>query len=166
MNNKKIKGNTFIEDSYCGLYCGACEILLAYKKAMEHNTVADWDNLPEEFSDHINKAEVKCLGCKTDTVFAGCRRCQIRSCAREKGVEYCIDCECYPCELINQMKVRLEAVKNILPHTSAIIGNLKDIQKMGRKDWLKYQKELWSCPTCSARLSWYQRKCTQCNQKA
>lgn len=158
-----MKEISFIEDSYCGLYCGACEILLAYKKAIANNEIADWDDLPGEFSEYITKAEVKCLGCKTDTVFEGCRRCPIRSCAREQGVEYCIDCECYPCELINQMKERLIAVKAILPHTAGIIGNLEDIKKMGRKAWLKYQQELWSCPNCGTRFSWYQKTCTKCS---
>jgi len=163
MSLNDIKANEIIEDSYCGLYCGACEILLAYKKAMELNKTAAWEDLPKEFSNHITEDEVKCLGCKTDTVFAGCQRCPIRSCAREKGVEYCIECEFYPCELINQMKEQLIRIKSILPHTSGIIGNLKEIRKMGRTAWLTYQKKLWSCPTCGTKYSWYNKKCKECN---
>ncbi|MFO7660165.1 MAG: DUF3795 domain-containing protein [Candidatus Cloacimonadaceae bacterium] len=164
MNRNDIKACDVLEDSYCGLYCGACEILIAYTKALELNRGVTWEDLPKEFSSYITEAEVKCLGCKTETVFEGCQRCPIRSCAREKGVEYCIDCEFYPCDLINQMLEQLIRIKSVLPHTSGIIGNLEEIKKMGRVAWLKHQKKLWSCPTCGSRFSWYQNKCTTCRK--
>jgi hypothetical protein len=149
-------------DSYCGLYCGACEILVAYLEAEKQGTTARWDDLPIEMTSMIPEAEVRCHGCKSDIVFAGCRRCPMRSCARDKQVDFCIECEEYPCSLIDEMKAAIEKIKDAMPHATSIINNLEDIKKLGKDAWLQKQKEIWSCPACGARLSWYQSTCRQC----
>jgi len=158
------KMKKFIEDSYCGLFCGACEIMLAYKKAKKAKTEAKWDELPKEFTDFIPKAEVKCYGCKTDDVFIGCKGCGIRDCAREKGVEFCFECNEYPCRLTNEMKKAVRKYKKIMPHATAIIGNLEDIRSKGKKVWLSEQKKLWSCPDCGERFGWYHKACSKCGR--
>ena len=48
----------FRYDSYCGLYCGACEIIKAYQKELAIGAKARWEDLPEQFRKYIKEAEV------------------------------------------------------------------------------------------------------------
>jgi len=152
----------FIEDSYCGLFCGACEIMLAYKKSLNTNSEAKWEDIPKEFTDHISEGEIRCRGCKTDDVYIGCKGCQIRVCAIGKGVEFCTDCVEYPCQITEAFKRAIVEYKKVLPHTEAIIGNLSEIKESGREKWISDQAKLWSCTKCGERFGWYQKKCGKC----
>ncbi len=150
------------EDSYCGLYCGACEILVAYLKAESENRKAEWSELPTELTSTMPEKEIRCLGCKSGTVFEGCLQCPIRPCARDKQVDSCADCDQYPCRIINEMKAIIEKIKQTKPHTTSIISNLEEIREQGKAAWMQQQKKLWTCPVCGARLSWYRTECQQC----
>jgi len=64
-----------------------------------------------------------CDGCKTKTgrLFSGCKKCQIRKCAREKGVENCAHCSEYACEKLEKFfvtyleaKTRLDVIRSTL----------------------------------------------------
>ena len=77
----------FKYDTYCGLYCGACDIMAAFKKSTVENTKPQWEDLPVEFRKNIpagKAADIICYGCKSDTVFIGCSKCLIRKCAKKK----------------------------------------------------------------------------------
>ncbi len=157
--------NDYYEDSYCGLFCGACEILNAHKRSLETGEEPVWDAFPEPIKNHIKPAKIECLGCKSDVVFEGCRKCQIRECARNYGVEFCSDCSNYPCGLVRNMKKGVDSLKKSLPHVRFIINNLEDITKEGKTAWLTAQNEYWKCENCSMRLTWYQEKCPECGLK-
>lgn len=121
------------EDSYCGLYCGACEVLVAHLNAKERGKAARWEDLPPFLVQNMPEAEAVCHGCKTDTVFAGCRGCPMRNCAREKQVEFCFECEEYPCAIIHEMKEAIDRIKETKPHTASIFGNLKISANRGKR---------------------------------
>jgi hypothetical protein len=57
-------------DSYCGLYCGACFIMTAYRQKRT-------DCIPDEWVSPIHDMEIKCHGCKSELVFENCRGCGI-----------------------------------------------------------------------------------------
>jgi hypothetical protein len=151
--------------SYCGLYCGACEIMKACRKELTTGVKARWEDLPEQFRDNIGKADLVCQGCTTDTVFQGCRGCAIRSCAREKKVESCILCPEYPCSLVSQRKTHLDRIGKNLPHTRVIFRNLDTVREKGMEEWLKERERDWKCPQCGAGFSWYQETCDQCGRE-
>lgn len=160
----------FRYDSYCGLYCGACDILAAYKNGLETGAAPQWSELPPEFANNLpfnaQKAEIKCYGCKTDTVFAGCSKCFIRKCARKKvGIETCLDCERYPCYRVKIMGFakKLLKIEAKLPHLKAIVPNLEVIRNKGVQFWLEEQRGKWQCPHCGKRLSWYRPSCPDRN---
>jgi hypothetical protein len=81
-------------DSYCGLYCGACDILRCYEKGHESKFVSLWTELTLKAflkSQGANYSgdddlKLKCLGCKSDDVFIVCRSCKIRECAISKNL--------------------------------------------------------------------------------
>jgi hypothetical protein len=141
----------FNYDSYCGNYCGACEILNAYKNGTGNEIAALWGASPEE---------IKCLGCKTGTVFKNCTLCGIRKCAMEKGVQHCVSCGEFPCRILESGKSLVDQ----LPHLKAIPQNMRTIKKKGAKYWLREQEAKWRCPDCGAPFSWYKEKCSGCGR--
>jgi predicted RNA-binding Zn-ribbon protein involved in translation (DUF1610 family) len=134
-------------DTYCGLYCGACPVLVANQKG----TV---DELAREFE--ANPAELVCAGCKSDTLAPFCADCRFIPCAREKGVEFCVGCDEYPCERLTEFRDDKWA------HHSVITKNLDRLKEVGLEAWLAEQDKRWSCPTCGARFAWYDEECRDC----
>ena len=84
----------FNPDTYCGIYCGACSIVMRSETGRTDGFAACLGSVPKE--------ELACGGCKSDTVYAGCSTCSLRHCAREKGVAHCIDCTDYPCKIYSK----------------------------------------------------------------
>jgi DNA mismatch repair ATPase MutS len=151
-----------IKDSYCGLYCGACEILNAFLRQLNSGIEAQWEQLPKEISTHIAKDEIKCYGCKSDIVFAGCSKCKIRECAKQNSIDYCYECNRYPCTNISDMQTNLKQMENAMPHTKAIISNMEIIKKIGKRKWIESQELYWKCSHCGTSTTWYQRECFDC----
>lgn len=151
--------------SYCGLYCGACEIIKAYQKELATGVKARWKDLPEQFRKYIKEAEVVCHGCKSGTVFAGCRGCAVRACAREKNVETCIKCNDYPCPHTKHLADLVLKVNEFLPHCKVMLRNLEFLKDHTDEEWLQQQKKRWECPGCGTPFSWYQEKCSQCGKE-
>ncbi|MFZ5645635.1 MAG: DUF3795 domain-containing protein [Bacillota bacterium] len=146
--------SNFNYDSYCGIYCGACSILKAYQTGIK-------DKFASFMSDEIG-FELRCHGCKTDTVFENCANCKSRSCAINKKVERCIDCSDFPCDIVNS-----DELKNILdklPHLKTILNNIGTIKNIGVNKWLEDQDKKWKCPDCQTDFSWYTTKCSKCGK--
>ncbi len=141
-------------DSYCGLYCGACSVLKAYETGHKDEMALFW-------SDEAG-LELKCHGCKSDTVFINCANCRIRNCAINKKIERCIECQEFPCNLMNADEMKLFLDK--LPHLNTIANNLTTIKKFGVNHWLKEQDDQWKCPQCQTGFSWYAANCSKCGR--
>jgi len=153
---------SFIEDSFCGLRCGACEILVAYRKGRENGSAPKWSDLPRPLRDYIPPADIVCQGCKTDKVFAGCRGCRVRECARERNVEACVVCPDFPCHRVEQLRALIPGIKDRLPHTVTIFGDTETARDRGYEAWAEAQRARWTCPACGAPFTWYQERCRGC----
>lgn len=101
----------------------------------------------------------ECLGCKVDHPDHHSPDCTFMACAREKGVEFCSECEEYPCTALREFNDDKWA------HHSTILPNLETIRSKGHEAWLEEQKKRWSCPSCGAGFTWYDKQCTSCKQK-
>ena len=134
-------------DTYCGLYCGACPVLVANRKG----TV---DELAKKIE--TDPAELVCAGCKSDTRKDSRADCEFALCALEKGVEFCCDCGEYPCKRLTDFR------DDEWAHHSAVIKNLDRLKEIGLEAWLAEQNERWTCPACGARFDWYDEKCPDC----
>ena len=137
-------------DTYCGLNCGACPVGLANDRGDTGriNAMAEeWGRLAEE---------LVCGGCKTDKTAVFCTDCRMRLCAREKGLEFCVDCDDFPCSTISDFR------NDEAPHHSVVLRNLELIGKLGVKTWLENEARRWSCPECGTRFHWYSETCEEC----
>ena len=155
----------FNPGSYCGLYCGACDIVAAYKRELETGVPARWEDLPAPMRDNIPPASLICRGCKTESLYEGCRGCGIRACAAEKEVEACNFCSEYPCQLVKERIQAVERMKGVLPHCAVMFENLDSLKENGLAHWLEEQSKKWSCPDCGAPFTWYQEKCEKCGRE-
>ncbi len=134
-------------DSFCGLYCGACEIFLARRKGLLGELAEKWGR---------EKSEILCHGCKTEIVSIYCRSCSIKACVGEKKLQYCFQCRLFPCKKLLDFK------NDQHPHHSIVFRNLELIKNLGAKQWLEEQERRWQCQGCNNPFSWYDDHCSSC----
>jgi hypothetical protein len=140
-------------DAYCGLNCGACPVGRA-------NESGDTDLLAKMAEDWgRNAGDLICEGCKAEITADFCSRCGMRLCAREKGLEFCIECSDYPCWVLSAFR------NDDAPHHSMVLRNLEQIRNLGVEGWLEAQAARWSCPVCGKRFGWYDETCEGCGGK-
>ncbi len=137
-------------DSFCGLYCGACDIFLARRKGTLPELARKWGRTARDLT---------CPGCKTEIVSIYCRECSIKACAREKKLDYCFQCSLFPCEELVNFN------NDQHPHHSIVLHNLALIREKGLGEWLGEQEKRWQCPNCNTAFSWYDSKCPACGGK-
>jgi len=114
--------------TYCGLTCHKCSIYLATreqdpkKKRQMRAEIARKIN--ELYNENLKAEDVTdCDGCLTEIgrLFSGCKKCEIRKCARGKAIENCAYCSEYACEKLEKFfatdpdaKARLDAIRSSL----------------------------------------------------
>jgi hypothetical protein len=138
-----VRGDIFMEfilEGYCGLYCGACPDLLETKAGTAQN---------------------KCCGCKSKINNPGwCSKCNLKACAKDKKIEFCFQCNEYPCE---KLKYFINDIN--YPYHKEVPHYMKMIEKEGKDIWLEKMKRRWSCPKCNTSISWWQQSCPGCGEK-
>ncbi len=134
-------------DSYCGLYCGACPILVANVKGEVEAKAKEWEMVA---------ADIVCHGCKSRVTANICADCVMKLCARDRGFDFCVECEDYPCGSIQTFQ------RDRFPHHTLIAVNLETIRDRGVAAWLDEQKERWSCSACGTLFTWYEEECQSC----
>jgi hypothetical protein len=95
---------------YCGLDCERCPVFVATVKndnALRRETAEQWSKLLGEYlaarlgRSQLDPSEMTCHGCRSTSLFIGCSVCEIRSCARGRGLGSCAHCSAYDvCELL------------------------------------------------------------------
>ena len=135
----------------CGLYCGACNLFIATMEdpARLKKLSARWQ-FPED--------EMKCGGCRSDTRGPYCRRCKMSACAAEKGIDFCMECEEYPCDDLKQFQSER-------PHRIELWDDLQRIETVGHRQWLKEIREHYTCMDCGTVNSAYDLKCRRCGKE-
>ncbi|MBN1551194.1 DUF3795 domain-containing protein, partial [bacterium] len=116
---------TYRLDAYCGLYCGACPVLIANKTGTVEAAAAQWKVKPEQ---------IVCHGCKSDMVSHFCTDCTFKKCAEKKGIDFCHQCDDFPCEALTVFR------NDAYPHHSIIFRNLEQLREVGLDRWLELQK--------------------------
>ena len=125
--------------AYCGLYCGACPILL--------QTLA-------------GEGEQRCQGCKSAVNAEYCATCALKDCARQKGIAFCGECG----ELEGCAKMAKFAADTTWLNQRGVLVNLETIKHIGLATWLEEQGERWRCAACGRAYSWWHETCPQCGQ--
>jgi hypothetical protein len=132
----------------CGLFCPGCWIYIAHSESQEkRREIAEFFRIPVE--------ALYCEGCRAEVRYRYCATCRMFACAREKGIDFCIECEDYPCADLKEF----QAAK---PHRSEIFKNLSRIREVGYEKWFAEMVQYYSCPQCGTVNSAYDQTCRKC----
>ncbi len=127
--------------SYCGLYCGACP---SYQKKT-------------------------CLGCRSNNKKQNRISkwgCKIRRCCIElKKIQYCGDCEDFPCKEIERKLINSHPGDARFNYRHKITDNMEEIAKLSLEKWSKEQEILWTCQDCGQPLMFYYNQCSSCGKE-
>lgn len=142
----------------CGLYCGACSILLAGRRGDQALLRQIAEVLTVQQGQPIQAKDLICTGClSTGSVAVVCRHCEIRACALRRGFRRCGECPDLPCE-------RLVAFsRDGLPHHGEVLENILHQRRIGLDSWIEEQHRRWRCPGCGEGIDWYAGHCYRCN---
>ena len=132
----------------CGLYCEACTLFIATKE-----DPARLKGLAARFQ--LSEEAMKCHGCRAAKRGPYCQTCKMFACATERGIEFCSECEDYPCNDLKQFQSER-------PHRIELWDDLARIRDIGYKPWLKEVKGNYTCPKCQSINSAYDLKCRKC----
>jgi hypothetical protein len=106
-----------------------------------------------------------CLGCPSENTTQKRTSkwgCKIRTCCyEEKQINCCGHCSQFPCDTINKKLINSHAGETAFKYRHEISENITKFRELGVKEYLQYQKERWSCPSCGGTVTFYHYKCSQ-----
>jgi len=117
----------------CGMNCSVCYVHLKKKKP--------------------------CLGCwgQEDSKPEHCRKCQIKTCATEREIDFCSSCLTFPCAIIKRLDKSYRQRYGV-----SLIENALRLKMMGAERYLSEEREKWTCPDCGGIVSLHDRVCSDC----
>ena len=128
---------------YCGLYCPGCG---AYQATA---TGAGVEYKPGSFT--------TCRGCNSAEVSIWCSDCEIKNCARKRGLRYCLECEEFPCE-----KARGFMDDPEYPYHKDVPELMTRLREVGLEAWADEQSRKWVCRSCGSDFDWFMKSCPGC----
>jgi hypothetical protein len=104
-------------------------------------------------------------GMKRKHICPGCRisdkNCAFikKHCAKasKKEVNYCFECDDFPCELLEKLDKRYRE-----EYKMSMIDNLNFIKENGIDEFLKLQEEKYKCDECDGVICVHTGKCYEC----
>ena len=132
----------------CGLYCGVCAILIADR---DNNTKFK-ERLTGVYG--VTADQIQCQGCLSDELFVYCQSCPIRSCAIEKGIEGCHQCDDFPCQFIDDFP--LPVGKKV------ILRAIPTWRELGTERWMEEEEKRYHCPHCGYAVFRGVQRCRNC----
>ena len=126
--------------TYCGLWCELCaeraripQQAKALQQAMIEEGWPFWGHTVPgfiEFWEFLERlhADGGCSGCRAG---GGFPQCQIRLCARERGLELCSECFDFPCDHVEALGARYPT----------LIADNRRLRSVGLERWLNEQEE-------------------------
>ena len=117
----------------CGLDCFNCQFFLASDNAEALEIV---EKISEEYNMPLDV--MMCDGCRSHDgkiplqkhLFGTDHKCAAYECSKAKGVQFCGECEDFPCDNLHPYADKAET----LPHNTKVF-NLCLINKMGLEKW-------------------------------
>lgn len=76
-------------------------------------------------------------------------------CARQKGIEFCGECEEFPC-------AEIKTFQALKPHRIDLWQSHQRIKEVGYEQWAGEMSEHYACPICHTLNSAYDLVCRKC----
>ena len=110
-----------------------------------------------------------CLGCATDskeqerTSKWGCK---IRNCCYKiEEKNFCIDCSQFPCKKYRNKLLDTHQGDPKYKYRHEIPEIFERMKEIGIHNYLKFQKQRWSCPECGGMVHFYHYICSKCGKE-
>lgn len=132
----------------CGLFCEACSLYIGTTE-----DEARLKMIAQRFNEKVE--DMRCLGCRSDTLGSHCRNCAFKDCATEKGINFCSECESFPCGLLKDFQGKA-------PHRIELWKDLDSAKKLSIEEWTTQMKAKYRCNSCHTINSSYDIKCRKC----
>lgn len=105
-----------------------------------------------------------CPGCRGDDSVKqiSILSCRIKNCDRIKSgkAKFCIGCEKLPCARLKQLDKRYRT-----KYGMSMIENLKSIETSGIRNFIRGEKQKWTCPQCGELVCVHKPQCLTCGRK-
>jgi hypothetical protein len=147
MGLKKIKNHKLF--AYCGLYCSSCSVFIASQEDPARLQI---------IANKMNRSveETRCNGCRSEKLSSYCLNCDLKICAISKGIDFCSECNDYPCS-------KLKSFQKKMPHRSELFDSLDYVKNNSIEKWEEKMIQDFSCPKCGKINSPYFINCKKCN---
>jgi hypothetical protein len=121
----------------CGINCGTCVAFFGYTMSGK-------------------KRKHSCDGCWTRKNPCAFIKKNCKKLANKK-IDYCFECNDFPCNVLEKLDYQYKE-----KYGMSLIENLKEIQRKGITEYLKYEEERWRCPSCEGVICVHNKKCYSC----
>jgi hypothetical protein len=136
----------------CGLFCRSCSLFIGTTEDPER-----LEGIAKRFGQPVEAC--KCYGCRSEKRSFYCENlCHMAPCAAEKGLEFCGECEAYPCEELKKFQAER-------PHRIELWESLERIAEVGYAQWFEEKMAHYSCPDCGTINSAYDMACRACGRE-
>ncbi len=133
----------------CGLFCPSCTIYIASTE-----DPARLKALAVRFG--VSETSLECHGCRSEKRASYCENhCKMTRCAAEKGIDFCGQCDEYPCS-------ELKTFQSQMPHRAELWQSHERIKSAGFSQWYREMVQHYSCPACGSINSAYDQTCREC----
>lgn len=123
----------------CGVYCGACP---SFNKTCNGCASNDTQKRKSKFN------------------------CKIRLCCyTNKQINYCIECESYPCEKVNKKLLNTHLGNFRFTYRHEIPTIFAKLKTITLKEYLEFQQQRWQCKDCGGIVHFYHYKCNSCGKE-
>lgn len=125
--------------SVCGLNCAKCDIHQAsYGNEKLLRETIEW--FKKERNETIKPEQINCDGCRGSLKRHWSPECKMMLCAKNRGLQYCFQCEDFPCTILNEFS------SDGIPHHKQTVKNMKRMKEVGIEAWIAGQKKCTFCP--------------------
>ena len=138
--------------SPCGLYCGVCSIYMAHR---DNNLKFKQVLLPIYKAFAKTVEDIACTGCLSDgIVFPVCRKCPVKKCVKEKGIDACHQCDEWPCKFIENFPIAVGK--------KVIMRSIPTWREHGTEKYVEEEEKRYHCPECGNPLFRGAKRCNKC----
>ena len=119
--------------SVCGLNCAKCDIYQAsHGNEILRDEIIEW--FKKERNETVKPDQIKCAGCRGPIDRHWSPDCKMMLCARDRGLQFCFECEDFPCTYVNEFR------SDGISHHERTIENLEKMKEIGIEAWIEEQK--------------------------
>jgi hypothetical protein len=127
--------------SVCGLNCAKCDIYEAgHGNEKTRDETVEW--FRKERNEIIEREKIRCDGCRGSLDAHWSSDCKMMLCAKKRGVQYCFQCEDFPCTLLYDFS------SDCIPHHRRTVENSRRMKEIGLDAWIEEQKRKGQCVFC------------------